>query len=77
MPPKRSVEHFRPPPPWNKVEVVLQQHEILDPRRTDSERVTWADVNLYHLNDHFVKPLTSGCKCSFVELMASGPQLPR
>ena len=39
--------------------------------------VTSDAVNLYVINDAFVMPLTQQFKCSWVELVATGPQLPR
>mmetsp|Transcript_89191 Transcript_89191/g.170916 ORF Transcript_89191/g.170916 Transcript_89191/m.170916 type:complete len:650 (-) Transcript_89191:82-2031(-) len=40
-------------------------------------RVGWNNVNMYHIDPNFVKPLTLDFRCSFVELVASGPQPPR
>eukprot|EP00404_Azadinium_spinosum_P005880 CAMPEP_0180453516 /NCGR_PEP_ID=MMETSP1036_2-20121128/19808_1 /TAXON_ID=632150 /ORGANISM="Azadinium spinosum, Strain 3D9" /LENGTH=186 /DNA_ID=CAMNT_0022460017 /DNA_START=3 /DNA_END=560 /DNA_ORIENTATION=- len=34
-------------------------------------------VNLYHACDWIIKPATAGLKCSFVELVAGGPQKPK
>ena len=39
-------------------------------------RLTPMTVNLYHLNELFIKPMTLDRKCSYVELVASGPQKP-
>eukprot|EP00913_Durusdinium_trenchii_P000363 g333.t1 len=36
--------------------------------------LTPEEVNLYHLVDLLVKPATAARECSFVELMAEGPQ---
>ena len=41
---------------------------------TCGERIVWAMINMYHINEHFVKPLTGHCGergCSFVELIAT------
>ncbi|CAK9025882.1 Ankyrin-2 (ANK-2) (Ankyrin-B) (Brain ankyrin) (Non-erythroid ankyrin) [Durusdinium trenchii] len=38
--------------------------------------VAWPAVNLYVINDHFVKPFTLPFKCSWVELVSAGPQPP-
>ena len=39
-------------------------------------RLTPMTVNLYHLNELFIKPRTLDRKCSYVELVASSPQKP-
>lgn len=44
--------------------------------RTKS-RLTWDGVNLYHIQEHLVLPLTKSHRCSFVEVMATGPQSTR
>ena len=38
------------------------------------QALTSSCVNLYHLVDLLVKPATASRDCSFVELMAEGPQ---
>ena len=46
---------------------------------TCGERIVWAMINMYHINEHFVKPLTGHCGergCSFVELIATTAQDP-
>lgn len=40
-------------------------------------QVTWDNVNMYDIDPHFVRPLTLRFLCSFAELVASGPQLPK
>ena len=40
------------------------------------QRLTPMDINLYHLNELFIKPMTLARRCSYVELVASGPQKP-
>lgn len=60
------------------VQRVLESLEILDPRPESGRcRITWPGVNLYHINELFVLPLTRQEQCSFVELIAGGPQEPR
>ncbi|CAE7427396.1 unnamed protein product, partial [Symbiodinium natans] len=39
--------------------------------------VDWTTVNLYVISDCIVLPFTLRFRCSFVELVAEGPQLPR
>jgi len=39
--------------------------------------MTWGNMNLYHLNDLMVMPLTAAFECSFVELVAMTPQDPK
>lgn len=39
-------------------------------------RVSWDDVNMYHINENVVMPLTARFPCSWVELVALGPQPP-
>ena len=45
---------------------------------TCGKRIIWAMINMYHINKHFVKPLTGHCGegCSFVELVATTAQDP-
>lgn len=40
----------------------------------EGRRLTWKMVNLYHLVNLLVKPATASRECSFVELVAEGPQ---
>ncbi|CAE8626046.1 unnamed protein product, partial [Polarella glacialis] len=54
---------------------VLSKADLRDSHSSDA-RITWQCVNLYHINDHVVMPLTRPARCSFVELVASGPQKP-
>ena len=35
------------------------------------------EINLYHLADNWIKIKTEPYKCSYIEFVASGPQLPR
>ena len=42
----------------------------------ETRRLTPETVNLYHLNEHFIKPMCAERRCSYVELVASGPQPP-
>ncbi|CAE8706974.1 unnamed protein product, partial [Polarella glacialis] len=59
------------------IEDMLTRFEIMDPHPTFSVgRITWLNVNLYLLCDLFVIPPTSPCRCSFMELVADGPQDP-
>jgi len=59
------------------VKEVLDTVEIRDPHPgSNADRITWRNVNLYHINDLFVVPLTDQFECSFVELLADGPQDP-
>eukprot|EP00928_Gymnodinium_smaydae_P036751 TRINITY_DN25647_c0_g1_i1.p1 TRINITY_DN25647_c0_g1~~TRINITY_DN25647_c0_g1_i1.p1 ORF type:complete len:812 (+),score=218.47 TRINITY_DN25647_c0_g1_i1:125-2560(+) len=58
---------------------VLAENEIFDPAPPEFNvgRITWDNTNLYHMNDLFVMPLTKPDTCSFVELVAPGPQEPK
>lgn len=61
------------------IKSVLQAVDIRDPNpnpKFNVGRITWKNVNLYHINDLFVMPLTEADKCSFMELVAKGPQDP-
>jgi len=42
----------------------------------DRVRLTPETVNLYHLTELLIEPATRGRRCSFVELIAEGPQPP-
>lgn len=56
---------------------VLQEAEIRDDEpqsATYNQRISWDIINMYHINQHFVKPLTKQAQCSYVELVADGPQ---
>eukprot|EP00929_Paragymnodinium_shiwhaense_P048027 TRINITY_DN24348_c0_g1_i1.p1 TRINITY_DN24348_c0_g1~~TRINITY_DN24348_c0_g1_i1.p1 ORF type:complete len:1160 (-),score=239.75 TRINITY_DN24348_c0_g1_i1:122-3601(-) len=60
-------------------QTLLETIEVMDPNTKMEENVgqiTWQNVNLYHLNDLVVKPLTKAYPCSWVELIAGGPQRP-
>ena len=39
--------------------------------------VTRDNINMYHITEFFVKPLTAEAQCSFVELIASDKQTPK
>eukprot|EP00930_Biecheleria_cincta_P097031 TRINITY_DN88778_c0_g1_i1.p1 TRINITY_DN88778_c0_g1~~TRINITY_DN88778_c0_g1_i1.p1 ORF type:complete len:652 (-),score=118.11 TRINITY_DN88778_c0_g1_i1:385-2301(-) len=54
---------------------VLKKVEIFNDRT--QTQVTWENVNMYDIDPHFVRPLTLRFRCSFTELVASGPQLPK
>eukprot|EP00927_Polykrikos_kofoidii_P079088 TRINITY_DN75877_c0_g1_i1.p1 TRINITY_DN75877_c0_g1~~TRINITY_DN75877_c0_g1_i1.p1 ORF type:complete len:805 (-),score=136.64 TRINITY_DN75877_c0_g1_i1:45-2348(-) len=56
---------------------VLSKVVLRDTYSNGTPRIVWETANLYHLNEHFVKPLTARFRCSFVELVASKPQIPR
>mmetsp|Transcript_122874 Transcript_122874/g.238989 ORF Transcript_122874/g.238989 Transcript_122874/m.238989 type:complete len:877 (+) Transcript_122874:42-2672(+) len=59
------------------VQKVLDTMVIRDPHPDSNAKViTLGNVNLYHINDLFVVPLTTEAGCSFVELIANGPQDP-
>mmetsp|Transcript_47559 Transcript_47559/g.113051 ORF Transcript_47559/g.113051 Transcript_47559/m.113051 type:complete len:705 (-) Transcript_47559:33-2147(-) len=57
----------------NFVEEVVQTVEIKD---RDGKKQAWKDINLYTICNYFVLPLTEKRKCSFVELTATGDQVP-
>lgn len=40
------------------------------------QKVTKETVNLYHVNNLFAMPLSEKYQCSYVEMVANGPQLP-
>lgn len=61
------------------IESVLQAVDVKDPNPNPEfnvGRITWENVNLYHINDLFVMPLTEADKCSFMEMVATKPQDP-
>lgn len=60
---------------YELVQQVVPLYEIVD--AFSKEKVSLESANLYHLNDHFVKPLSATFQCSFVELVAKGPQAPK
>jgi len=58
---------------------VVEARQIEDKFRkseTFGKRITWKKINLYHICDMWVKPLTSTAKCSYVEVVANGKQHP-
>ena len=57
----------------------LDQRQIMDTNEysaTRGERITLDILNMYHMCDYFVKRLTRAFQCSFMELVADGPQPP-
>ena len=46
-------------------------------RDTNQQRVTEDVLNMYHLCQFFVKPLTARFQCSFMEIAADSEQSPR
>ncbi|CAE8609243.1 unnamed protein product [Polarella glacialis] len=59
------------------IQDILASCEIVDPHPTFSVgRIAWQSVNLYHICDLFVIPMTTPCRCAFMELVAEGPQDP-
>jgi len=60
------------------IQQVLGGMDIIDPHPESSAgRITWANVNLYHINELFVLQLTRSERCSLVELIGQGVQDPR
>ena len=43
----------------------------------ETRPLTPSTVNLYHLVDRLIKPATQARQCSYVELVATGPQPPQ
>merc|ERR1719253_26420 len=41
------------------------------------EQLAWNTANLYDIVEHVVKPATQKKRCSYVELVAAGPQVPQ
>ena len=61
------------------VQSVLEGTAVIDLHPQSSwfrDRILWHHANMYHVCDHFIKPLTARFGCSYVELVASGPQAP-
>ena len=46
-------------------------------RMCGRQRISFEMATMYHINKFFVMSLTSGCQCSYVEMVASAPQPPR
>ena len=44
------------------------------PEERRGQPVAWEDANLYHVCDSVVKPRTEQRQCSYMELVATGPQ---
>ncbi|CAK0838434.1 unnamed protein product, partial [Prorocentrum cordatum] len=64
--------------PRKIVRTVVEKMHIIDPSPDHSVgRITWSNINLYHINDLFVMPLTKAEQCSLVDLIALGPQEPQ
>ena len=40
----------------------------------DEKRVTWENIQMYHICDHWLKPKTEERQCAYMELVASGLQ---
>lgn len=63
------------------VEAILTTMEVIDPnpqKNFNVGRITVKNINLYHLNDLLIIPLTEPFQCSFMELAATdGPQDPK
>ena len=59
------------------LEQVLSAPGVVITNRDNKQPVTRDTINMYHINDFFVKPLTEEAQCSFVELIASGQQIPK
>jgi len=56
------------------VEKVVAKYKHTD--KCTGQAVRKDTVNLYHINDLIVMPLTGPCACSFMEMVSSGPQDP-
>eukprot|EP00929_Paragymnodinium_shiwhaense_P104556 TRINITY_DN69114_c0_g1_i1.p1 TRINITY_DN69114_c0_g1~~TRINITY_DN69114_c0_g1_i1.p1 ORF type:complete len:983 (-),score=270.31 TRINITY_DN69114_c0_g1_i1:294-3242(-) len=54
---------------------ILLARENAGSGRSD-QRITWDNVNLYHINDLLVMPLTRPFNCAFAEVVGHGPQDP-
>ena len=62
------------------VERRLLEKEIMDDNQysaTNGQRIVMEIVNMYHLCEHFVKPITKPFQCSWVELVAMEEQRPQ
>ncbi|CAJ1433607.1 unnamed protein product [Effrenium voratum] len=52
--------------------------EVLDKAPVQGgERLSWGMVDMYRATEMFVKPLTRSFRCSFAELVATEPQVPK
>lgn len=61
------------------IQLVLSTCTLIDDNQfslTKGEWVNWDIINMYHISDHFIRPLTAPFQCSFVELIAEEPQPP-
>ncbi|CAE6929336.1 HERC1, partial [Symbiodinium sp. CCMP2456] len=61
------------------VKQVLEKEEIVDSGHfaaNPDSPLRWLDVNMYHICQHFILPLTRRESCSYVELVASDLQPP-
>ena len=64
---------------WTYVQHMLRETELIDDSpysATSGRRIEAEIVNMYHLCEHFVMPLTKPFECSWVELVATGEQRP-
>jgi len=62
------------------VQRVLLEKEFVDDNQysaTNGQRIVMGMVNMYHLCDHFIKPITKPFQCSWVELVATHEQPPQ
>jgi len=57
----------------NLAQDVLEKGYVIVDKYTE-ESVPFEKINLHHLNDHFVKPLTKELNCSFAELVTTPEQ---
>jgi hypothetical protein len=66
------------------IQKTLRKHDLVDPPSASSsslengkqqgKSVTWEDLTMYQLRDHFILPLTSQHRCSFVEAVAKSKE---
>eukprot|EP00929_Paragymnodinium_shiwhaense_P094114 TRINITY_DN54555_c0_g1_i2.p1 TRINITY_DN54555_c0_g1~~TRINITY_DN54555_c0_g1_i2.p1 ORF type:complete len:964 (-),score=214.96 TRINITY_DN54555_c0_g1_i2:44-2935(-) len=57
------------------VKSVVDHNSIKD--SYTNEIIKWTTVNMYHINQHFVMPLTQAEKCSYAEFVTTGRQAPQ
>lgn len=61
------------------IQKTLRKHDLVEESRDGSpgrRSVTWEELSMYHVRDHFILPLTRENRCSFVEVVAPGKQPP-
>ena len=61
------------------VKLMVMKRTLIDGNKYSKnfkERITWINVNMYHICTHAVKPLSAKDRCSWIELVASGAQKP-